>query len=288
MYFQLGDLRFEAGLTVQGIETTSGGNISEVNTLAGRPMLQRQAGQPLLRRTITIPLFAALGHDPAGKYELLAGWRDEGRVLPLASGQGEDLGQYLIASLAETVIVAGLDGQRLQTSITVELIEYVDRSPAVSAKRQAVAAGFATDERRVIPILPTSQGITAASVTSTQARAGQGLCLDAADDVRTVVVVPSQKQSFFARAKSKVESAIRSFEGAIETIQNVATIAATAPQLLAKLETVKASAEVFSTRLDEGDLTNALIAGQIMSDSAGDITTSLRPLDLSIIARKPT
>lgn len=287
MYYQLGALRLEGTLTASAMDSSSGVSVSEVVTLAGRPVVQRQAGAPLMRRTLRVVLNALLGHDPSGVWGNLSAARDNGEVLPFSDGAGNDLGTYLIAGLTETIIAAGIDGSRIHTEIGIELLEYVDRSPDVTLRRQAVAAGFATDERRIIPVLPTVQGVTVASVTSAQARAAQGQCLDGFSDVQTAVTVPSQKASLFAMAKAKAEAAIENLSAAITTVQDVASIAATAPLLLAQLQAVRTAAQTFSTRLDEGDLTNALASGQLMADAAGGITTAIRPLDLAIITRRP-
>jgi hypothetical protein len=105
--------------------------------------------------------------------------------------------------------------------------------------------------------------------------------------VEQAAVAPSQKAALFASAGEKAKQAVAATNQAIQNLQNVASLAAKAPALLATMQNVRDQTALLVTRIAEGDLTNALTQSSAVTASLGAVEDAQRPLVIALMLREP-
>lgn len=285
MYAQLGNIRFEGLKGFLSFQRVRASRYAEMPRVDGKSRLQR-TGEELEAINFELRLHSVFG-DVLTDYGTLDGYRQDGEVLPLIDGDGLVLGNFVIVRISDTPEISGITGKPISLNVAVELKEFVDPNPSATVRRQAIQNGFATDASKVVPIQLVRIGTTPAAVT---VQSVQGSALNSSAAIADVVKAssaPDQKESLFARASKKIENAVAAAQDAIDKLQDIQSLAAKAPALLAVMQTVYENAVLMGTRLAEGDLTNALSQGAVLGDSLLFIDDAVRPLNLALILREP-
>jgi phage protein U len=286
MYAQLGDIIFEGATGFQTFSRSRTGTNVEVGTIDGKPRLQRN-GTNLESVQIDIRLHSAFGAgDPIDLITKLNTWQDEGQVLPLIDGQGEVLGNYVLQKVGDSIDIMRIDGKIISATVSIDLLEFYDPSPEVTLKRAAIQNGFATNPLKVIPIRVARVATTPSAMASLEGKSAMANAKGAAGSVQSVVDEPSKLESFFQTAKVKAQAAKADIEKVLQRLNDVESIVTKAPDLLDAAENFRDNADLMITRLEEGDLTNALTQSSALLDSTNTLGASMIPLDVSIILRQ--
>jgi phage protein U len=286
MYGQLGNIKFEGSKGFTDYQITEGARYGEIPIINGKARLQK-TGDELTAITLEIRFHKGFtGADLDADIQQIRDYMAAGTPLPFTNGAGLLIGNFVITSFTPNPEVMDTSGQAIAIVASISLREWVDPSPELTAARAAQAAGFATSEAKVIPIQVLRLGTTADALTSLQVQSSTGNSISAVEDVRSVSDAPAQQATIFARAAAKIDTAKRDADAAITRIEATASIAAKAPALLEKMETLYAQILVMEQRLSDGDLTNALSQASTLSDAAGEIGSAILPLNISIILRE--
>lgn len=284
-YARLGDIEF-SGLF--GLQTVSKGRtqrVVEIARITGKSSLQNM-GAGLEQLSLSYRVHRAW-LEPATHIANLVRKKEAGEVLQFVDGSGESQGFFVIIGFSETVEIQALDGTTISASIQVDLTEYVDPNPAATARRTAQAQGFASSADRIIAVQPIAPPRSPAQVTSQSVRQAEIQSSAAISNVQAVLTNPTQQQSLFTQARISALAARDSITTAVDRIQETAAIVQRAPQLLSTAQAVQANVAALITRLEEGDLTNALTASRALGDSLGPLAEAAQPLDLNLILRRP-
>lgn len=287
MYYQLGNIRFENSKGIIRYEPTESARYAEIPLVGGKAILQK-TGDELSIITLEARFHRGFtGADLDDDIALIRQYMGTGEALAFSNGAGELIGNFVITSFTPTPEVTYKDGRAISILATISLKEWIDPTPEITRARAAQQKGFATSERKVIPVQITRLGTTADALTSQQVRSSTVNSLSAIDDVESVTSNPTQQVSIFARAAAKIDQAKRDADAAITKIEDTATLAAKAPALLATMQDVYDNIVLMEQRLSDGDLTNALAQASVLSDSVGGVGEAILPLDISIILREP-
>lgn len=287
MYAQLGSLKFEGVRGFQSFSRSQAGRNSEIEIANSKSRLQRN-GESLESIQLQIRLHVGFGFgDPGEQIQELKTWMNEGQILPFIDGTGTVYGNFVLNNVKDEVEILGVQGKIISALVSIDLLEFYDPNPDATAKRAAINNGFATSPLKVIPVRIVRPGTNVESLASQESKAATILARGSSGDVSAVAAEPEKKASLFQSARAKAVAARQSISDAIARVQSVASVAAKAPDLLDAAETMKTNADLMIQRIDEGDLTNALIQAQSFSDSSKLVESALIPLDLSIILRKP-
>lgn len=287
MYFQLGNIRFEGLKGLTGYDVTEAARFGEIATFGGKARLHK-TGDELT--TINIEARFHRGFSGASPDDDLQELRDRmaaGDALAFSNGAGDLIGNFVIVSITPVPEIVDGSGVTISTLATISLREFVDPTPETTAARALQGSGFATDVRKVLPVIVARIGSTADALTSASVRSTTTNALSAIADIQSVEANPSAQVSIFARAAAKIDQATVSAQSAIEKIQTTASIAAKAPALLETIEDVYDNLVVMGQRISDGDLTNALSQATTLNESVNNIGASILPLDVSIILREP-
>jgi phage protein U len=287
MYAQLGNIKFEQSKGFTRYEPTEAARYGEIPLVGGKARLQK-TGDELTAITLEVRLHRGFsGTDLDDDVAQIREYMQAGTPLPFTNGAGELIGNFVITSFTPIPETTYQDGRAISLLATITIREWIDPAPELTAARAAQAKGFATNAAKVIPIQITRLGTTADALTSAQVRSTTVNSLSGVADVNAVLTAPSQQESLFARAAAKIAQAQADAEAAIARIEEIATIAAKAPTLLATMGNVYDQIVIFAQRIQDGDLTNALAQATIVTDATGGVGEALLPLDISIILREP-
>lgn len=285
MYAQLGNIRFEGlrGFTAQARDREA--LFAELPLLDGKPRLQRTGSgldairvEMLLRREFT---------DPVADLVEIDELREKGEVLPLLTGDGTLLGEFVITRLTDTVNETDTSGVPISISVSLELKEFVDPNPEATADTAAKEAAFATSPQKVVPVTVERAGTTPAAVTSSSVRESAGSSNSAIADVKKAAVDSTQEQTLLQRAAESLKNAQDKAQTAIQNLQDYASLQGVAPSLLAAVQQVAANVDLLKAYINGGDLTNALTQADTLSASIGTMDNSVRPLDALLMKRGP-
>lgn len=284
MYWKLGDIQFTGAKTLQAKTQVAAAKFSEMSRIDQKPTLQR-TGDELEQLAIVVRLHRGFS-DLQADLALFNRYLSDGQILPLTDGEGTRIGVYVIRRITRTEEISDLQGRPISISLEVELSEFVDANPALTAELQAANAGFATSADRVIPITVARLGSTAQAATVQSIQTADLNSLAAVADIEKAAIAPSQKAALFAQAGERMNRAIAGAEDAVRKLQDFQSLAAKAPDLLATMQAVAANANLLKQRITEGDLTNALAQANTMTASLDAVSNDAMPLKVALILRE--
>lgn len=285
MYAQLGNIRFEGLKGFTALRRDREATFAELALLDGKARLQRLGSalesigfDMLLRREFT---------DPVADLAELNDVRENGEVLPLLTGDGAFVGQYVLTKLSEDVTETDALGIPISITVTVELKEFVDPNPEATADAAARQNGFATSPQKVVPVTLARAGTTPAAVTSSSVRESAGASNAAVANIQTAAVNADERDSLLQRAGQDLKNAQTKAQAAIQNLQDYASLQSVAPSLLASVQGVAANVALLKSYVDGGDLTNALTQSDALTAAVGTMDTAVRPLDSLLMKRGP-
>lgn len=285
MYAQLGNIRFEGLRGFTSLKRDREATYSEMPLLDGKARLQR-LGSSLDAISFDM-LFRREFTDPVADLAELNELRETGEVLPLLTGDGSFVGNFIITKLSDTTDETDPSGVPISISLTVDLKEFVDPNPEATANTQARDNAFATNPAKVVPVKLERSGTTPAAVTSSAVRETSGACNSATDTVKKASVDADQRDSLLQRAAQALKNAQNKAQTAIQNLQDYASLQTVAPALLAEVQAVAGNVSLLKSYIDAGDLTNALTQSDALSASVGTMDTAVRPLDALLMKRGP-
>lgn len=285
MYAQLGDVIFSGVVAFNELTRAKKSRVAEIPLLDGTSRLQK-TGDELVNISFSITLDRSFS-DPDEMVSMLDRYRDDGSILDLSDGTGILIGQFVLISTNEAWRQLRPDGTLQTIVISVELKQYVDPNPVATSILAAEQTAFALEQNQparveILERIPTPMAeVSAATIV---ARSGsdraQGL-------VQKSVDLPTQLENLFLQVKGIVAQVQSDCQTAIDNLQNIAGLAAKAPDLLEKTEAVQDNAAALESSVTSGDLTNALINADLLIQSSGEMATANLPLDLILITRAP-
>lgn len=285
MYAQLGQIQFEGLKAFRTLERSFAARYAEMPRIGDKSTLQR-TGNELDQLSFELRLHVGFS-DLQADLDTLKEYKTNGEVLPLTTGAGTFMGNFVIQRIAQSDETHDLQGEPVSIVLTVELTEFVDPNPEQSARLQAAQAGFATDPARVIPIAVSRLGSTAQAATVQSISTTNLNSMAAVADIKKTAVVPAQKPALFSAAGERMKRAVAAANDAIQKLQDFQSLTAKAPALLATMEDVRDNAVLLQTRIQEGDLTNAITQGEAMTASLESVPEASMPLVTALILREP-
>lgn len=136
MYAQLGNIIFEGLKGFRSYEETRASSYAEHQLIGGKPRLQR-TGSQLMELNFGMKLHSMFC-NPEAEIRALEVARENGDVLPLVTGAGFFVGQFVILSFRVSQTRTNSRGEIIVAEVTVELKETAEPSAT------GIADGFAS------------------------------------------------------------------------------------------------------------------------------------------------
>lgn len=285
MYSQLGDVIFEKLKGFNTLTREHSARLAEHQLIDGKSILQKM-GDELESLSVEIYVHKSFA-DPQEMSDTLKGYKTDGAILPFVDGDGLFLGNFVLVSISEAVSQLTPTGGLLALTLSLTLREYYDPDPEFTKAQNALKSAFAIEENGVVPVRNTALTPTPIGVVTSNVTSAKSASVAAVANVQLATVSPSQSDSLLNRAKLKLDQVQNSASTAISKLQDVNSLAQSAPDLLSSLETVKANAALMKTYCENGDISNALTQGQSLTDAVGVMDDAVLPLTLNSIMRKP-
>lgn len=283
--YQLGDIQFDGLRGLDSLRKSRESVYAELPLMQGKPRLQR-TGTALQQIEIGISLHAAFT-DPAADISALDDYREQGTILPLISGEGENFGKFVIISISEDTAQTSPTGKVLSVDVNLVIREHFDPNPSATIEASAKAGAFALGTDKVVPVRLVRPPITQMAVCSQNTQTGISASAAGISKIHQAQVQVEQKQSLIERATASLNQAKKAYETAKEVATTYTSIAAKAPQLVDKIQSALDNIEMLGPLLLSGDITNALMVCDALESGIPAIKAAVLPLDLTLIQRKP-
>lgn len=283
--YTLGDITFEGLTGFDSIRESRQATYAELALIGGKPRLQR-TGDALIQIDVSISLHAAFS-NPAESVAALEAYRFDGSVLPLYTGEGTVIGQFIIVSIESTVTQTSPTGTPLSIAAQISLKENYDPSLLNTAATAAVAAGFAVGSEKVIPVKLVRLPVTSFGSVSNGAQAGKSACIAGSDMVRKAQIDTSQTQAYLTKARTALSQAKAYYEQAKSVAEQTQSIIAIAPTFISSVQDVVFNIDNLRSYAASGDLTNSLTTLDLLESSISVVDGSVLNLNKKLIIRGP-
>lgn len=230
-YATLGAIKFEGLLSPESLRSSQSEKYAVIALAGGKPRLQR-IGSELDEVSFSIRLNRQFC-DPIEQLEALRSYRQNGEILPLATGGGELLGNFVITQVSTQRTQLDHLGGLVEAMVDVTLMEYYDPNEQGTDEAAAQAKAFANDRRKVVPVVPFLSPPQPGAVVSQNARASVSLNTSAATLTKSAASGTPDALSKLRRAKEQIEAARDKVQAVINDLQSNIALAAKAPEMLA-------------------------------------------------------
>lgn len=285
MYAQLGNIRFEGLKGFSSFDENSGVEYAQHSRINRKPRLESTGD---LLDTISFEMYLHSSFsDPETDIEALRSAMVGRQVLPLVLGNGNFAGNFVIASLNKKPLFTDPNGNYIEITVAVELLEFHSDDPLLDAQRQAIKDSFATSARssNVRSVLPAkmSPGMT---VT------------DSIGDIQTQGVRVNQytaaaeaKPSTFKYYSGQINKTLDNMEDSVQTVQDklsdsqdLLDLATTLPTAMQEIYTnIQNMKAVFPiTDIESFKILNRQLQGSILKAKTANVKIS----NQSVIRRK--
>ena len=170
MFAQLGYIRFERTTYFQGHETTWGFGFAEHGRVQGKPKLQ-DVGDELTTKVLDMG-FHRDWCDPNATMAKLVEVAARKQAMALSFGDGTYHGKFVVTQIVETWENNAPDGSIISAVMRVQLKEWVDDEPLVTAKRKKQAEAPAVKKPSGKPPASAKKGTPAFTVQTTTNKDG--------------------------------------------------------------------------------------------------------------------
>lgn len=284
MFAQLGTIIFEGVRGFETLEKRRETNFAEHPRIEGKPRLQR-IGSNLQTISVTIHLHASFT-NPQKEIDALDLARENGEVMPLVMGNGKVVGDFVIASIGESVTTSGPLGELVEATVELSLLEYYEPNKPIKEQADAVASGFAMENNEPLPVEPIQLAQTPATIISGQVTEVSVKAAAVNNDIAAAQINDSDAP----RLMEKVTEDLNDINDLIEDLQQKIDDASTLEAVLSGLDSTLPSVLTgISTLLNYtavNDVVGAADANLVFQLAVSDMFAAADLLNTAVILRR--
>jgi phage protein U len=189
--FQLGSIVYSGATAPSSLDIGGSASYAEHALLVGKPMIQR-VGSGLDSLTMSLRLHQ--GHTiPEDRIAELETAMQSGEVMPLLTGAGDVLGEFVVTDVTKTMLALAPDGSIIECTVSVTLLEYSTPDRASRRKNAARRQAFALEENDPVPSAPgATQQVERLASEETTVIATSAAVLD--DSTSKGIDIPAREQ----------------------------------------------------------------------------------------------
>lgn len=278
MYYQLGDIIFEA-LFGPGSHTLDVGvKLPRHNVIDGKPTLQN-TGSELDERELGLHFHASFC-NPEQEFAALQTHMTNGDILDFLNGKGVLLGQFVIEKLTEEIMFTDTDGNIIECDVKVSLVEYVDPTPLATKKTAAKNSAFGLNGNNPQTnaqkkLVQTPQHSVIASLQSAQGNVTAGI-----GEMKKASANAAQLQEKVKKAQQRIQQAQDAIKKAQDTIQKNISLATRTVDLVQSMDSAVKNTVSVLDNLAHGNLGGAMAASSGLSAAMGTVSKDMSPLSV--------
>jgi len=231
MYAQLGNIRFEGLKGFSNFSHERGVNYAQHELINGKPRLQA-VGDNLDSISFGMYLHSEFT-NPEADIETLRLAMQNREILPLILGNGRVLGFFVIPSFSQDNSFTDPNGNLIEVTLSVELLESFSDDPLREAELQAIQQAFATSTRNsnVRSVLPAkiSQGMT---MTTEISKIQTSVTLTGIYTAK-IEEIPSRSEYW----SGKINKSLTDIEGSLTNVQSILSDASELQEMAENLPT---------------------------------------------------
>lgn len=267
MLAQLGAVTFSGLMGFDGISRTSAAILPEHPLIGSKSRLQHTGGV-LDAVSITIRLHSAFC-DPEAQIATLRSYISDGEIVPLIKGTGENMGDFVLASMQEDILNTDPSGAIILVVLSVSLIEHFDPDKLATMQDAAVSSAIAVEGANIRPI----SSITVAKITEMRvpaealsaARLPYAAASVASDvnianlaankisgTLTDLAAYPARAAYYYDQISTRLNVVQQAVVSAQKTFSSVDDFTSRFPNLLGAINAVGAAASSFSSSVPPG------------------------------------
>jgi phage protein U len=269
MYAQLGSIRFEGLKSFDKYAWKAAANLAQHARIDGKPRLQK-VGDNLDELQLDM-LWHSRFCNPEVEANTLRDLQTAGAILPLITGAGDFVGDFVIASLDVAVLHTSPTGQWILARAQVSLLEHVgDVTSIAAAAAKLTAFANSGNSPVTVPFTFQSQSVSSKLFGDLQALAANTSAAEV--QLNAATVTPAQATTRLSQAKdllNKAKDAADKAEGGITSLQGVVN---NATQLKNNIEATKVFLTEAINQAEDGNVSGALAATRSTQGALGTLT----------------
>lgn len=268
MYAQLGSIRFEGLFGFDRFSRDVSANIVQHAVIDGKPRLQK-VGDNLDEVRFEMLLHSRFC-SPEASFSQLQGSMTAGEILPLITGEGSFIGDFVVSDIGEVVNHTAPTGGIILSRVQVTLTEHATGQQ--DTETQAAKTGALAVSSNKPPISPfniSARGIGSAATAELNraaANAQQGEIY--VNQAKAISTSADQKLSMADKAYKKAQSAMDKYDSLTTQIQTVVQDYAT---LKSNIESAKTFLATVRGSIATGDVDGAINDGNNVKNALGSI-----------------
>jgi phage protein U len=270
MYAQLGSVRFEGLKSFDRYSLKSSANIAQHARIDGKPRLQK-IGDNLDELSLDMLLHSRFCTPEQEKATLKAAM-DAGEVMPLITGAGDFVGNFVIQGIDESIMHTDAQGRIIMSRLAVSLIEHYESSNINLAVQAATRTAFANAANSpvTVPFVLQSQSAASKFVKDiTDTKSGTDA---AAIQLERATVAPAEATTRLKQAQEQLKKAQDAAQKAESSLQALQDKVNNFTQLKNNLELVLSNITQAIEQARDGSVSGALAATRSTQGALGGLT----------------
>lgn len=284
MYAQLGDIIFEGLKGFSDFSSRKTASIAQHAVIDGKPRLQK-TGDMLDQVTLGMQFHASFC-VPEDEIAKLDSALRSGSIMPLITGKGESIGNFVIAERAMGIQHMFPNGAIRSATVSVTLLESEASDVLGEALLQAKRTAFSNGSNSPA-VVPYNETLTSAGLKAGRSLSDAGsLQSVGTQQLNLASSSPDVRAHELNKAKTtfqKVNSAIVDFEDQFSKVQSVVS---NADEIKNQAQTAKTYTQNILTAISAGDVAGAVSANRDLRNGLLDLnSSSARLITLTAIRR---
>jgi phage protein U len=242
MFAQLGNIIFHGLFGFESFESTDNPTYAQHDLINAKPVLQ-PTGFELEELTITIKMHGEFC-NPSESIAALKKSKTSFEVLPLIKGNGQYLGDFVIAEMGHIETATFADGTILEATVTLLLREYAVADKLQQQQNAARKNGFANGDKKVVNIqqkqLPTMHQLSSQDLTFTAAHAN--VVNDQVNQYKNNVGAQASIADKIQKSLDKMDKKLNAFNDKVQTLTSLQNLSG----ILSAISNLKTSISNFT------------------------------------------
>jgi phage protein U len=277
MYAQLGIIRFEGLRGFSSLEQSYGVNYVQHERIGGKPRLEA-VGDVLDTLSFDMYLHSSFT-DPEAEIEAMRVAMVDREILSLVLGNGTIVGNFVITNFSKTTTFTDPQGNLIEATISVELLESFNDEPLTEAKKAAINQSFATSERNANVRSTLPPKLSPATVVSADIVKIETSGKLTQQYIDTATANPQTLEFYSGKIQSQLDqitTTINTVQSALSNSQALLDLATSLPSALNSVETAVQNMVAIFPVSDTTDLKSlsSQLNNQILSAKSASIGIS--------------
>jgi phage protein U len=258
MYAQLGNIVFQGLKGFTSFQSKRETNLVQHAVIEGKPRLQR-IGTNLEEVTITIQFHASFC-VPETEMTALDSLREAAEIVPLLTGSGEFLGNFVIQAITKDVEELGTDGSLKSLTASLTLLEGASSDPLAAASLAAKLGGIGNAANLASKVTQVARIHSEAAAIAKPMSTARALAASAGTAIAKAKAVAAQGTHYVRRAQEGLKETRNALNEANKAVTDAKQVYQSAQRMKQAIADPQGAVSATLAALQGGTIDDALTA----------------------------